>query len=56
MSWEIEKAPATKPGDVIDAHVHLFTLPLMMEWVERPGHARALQAGGQGRQVGRGAR
>jgi predicted TIM-barrel fold metal-dependent hydrolase len=29
-------APPTKPGDVIDAHVHLFSLPLMMEMMERP--------------------
>lgn len=36
MSWEIEPAPPTRPGDVIDAHVHLFTLPLMMEMLERP--------------------
>ena len=37
MSRDIEPAPATQPGDVIDAHVHLFTLPLMMEMVEKPG-------------------
>ncbi len=36
MSWEIQKAPPTRPGDVIDAHVHLFTLPLMMEWADKP--------------------
>ncbi len=29
-------APPTKPGDAIDAHVHLFTKPLMMEIVDRP--------------------
>lgn len=29
-------APATRPGDAIDAHVHLFTLPLMMEMIDRP--------------------
>ncbi len=36
MAWEIDDAPATVPGDVIDTHVHLFTLPLMMEWAEKP--------------------
>lgn len=30
-------APPTKPGDVIDAHVHLFSLPLMIEMAEKPG-------------------
>ncbi len=29
-------APPTQPGDAIDAHVHLFTKPLMMEIVDRP--------------------
>ena len=29
-------APPTSPGDAIDAHVHLFTLGLMMEMIERP--------------------
>jgi len=29
-------AGPTRPGDVIDSHVHLFTLPLLMEMVERP--------------------
>ena len=28
--------PRRKPGDAIDAHVHLFTKPLMMEIVDRP--------------------
>lgn len=34
MSWEIEPAPATRPGDVIDAHVHLFTVGLLREFIE----------------------
>ena len=29
-------AAPTRPGDVIDAHVHLFTKQLMMEFVARP--------------------
>ena len=29
-------AKPTQPGDVIDAHVHLFTRPLMLEIAERP--------------------
>ena len=42
------KAPATSPGDVIDAHVHLFTVGLLTEWVERspesnPRFAEALK-------------
>ncbi len=32
----IAEAPPTTPGDVIDAHVHLFSLPLLMEMAERP--------------------
>lgn len=34
-------AAATRPGDVVDAHVHLFTLPLMAEFVERNPEAPA---------------
>ncbi len=26
-------APATRPGDVVDAHVHLFTVGLLEEWL-----------------------
>lgn len=33
MSPSLEPAPATRPGDVVDAHVHLFTLPLLAEFV-----------------------
>ena len=29
-------AKPTKPGDVIDTHVHLFSLPLLKEMAERP--------------------
>ena len=32
----IAEAPLTRPGDVIDAHVHLFSLPLLIEMAERP--------------------
>lgn len=31
----IASAPRTVPGDIVDAHVHLFSLPLMREIVER---------------------
>lgn len=37
MTSEIGPAPSTRPGDVIDAHVHLFTLPLLREFAEKPG-------------------
>ncbi len=33
MSWDIEEAPVTQPGDVIDAHVHLFTVGLLEEYL-----------------------
>ena len=36
MTWEIEVARATVPGDVIDSHVHLFTRPLLAEMAARP--------------------
>ncbi len=43
-------ATPTRPGDAIDAHVHLFTKPLMMEWVERPETpARFKQAAKEGK-------
>ncbi|MDP2234681.1 MAG: amidohydrolase family protein [Actinomycetota bacterium] len=29
--WQVDTAPATKPGDVVDAHVHLFTVGLLQE-------------------------
>ena len=29
-------AKPTASGDVIDTHVHLFSLPLLMEMAERP--------------------
>jgi predicted TIM-barrel fold metal-dependent hydrolase len=32
----IAEAKPTKPGNVIDTHVHLFSLPLLMEMAERP--------------------
>ncbi len=32
----IAAAKPTKPGDVIDTHVHLFTRPLMLEIADRP--------------------
>jgi len=33
MSLEIAEAQATRPGDAIDAHVHLFTVGLLEEWL-----------------------
>ncbi len=41
MSWEIAPAPATKPGDVIDTHVHLFTVGLLEEYLDRDPQANA---------------
>lgn len=34
MTRVLDPAPATRPGDVIDGHCHLFSLPLMREYVE----------------------
>lgn len=34
MTTPLTEAPATRPGDVIDAHVHLFTVGLLDEWLE----------------------
>ena len=34
MTWEIDEAPPTAPGDVIDAHVHLFTVGLLQEFLD----------------------
>ncbi len=34
MSWEIDTAGPTRPGEAIDAHVHLFTVGLLQEWVD----------------------
>lgn len=31
----LQPAASTRPGQVVDAHVHLFTLPLLAEYVER---------------------
>lgn len=35
MSGAIEPAPITRPGEVIDAHVHLFTVGLLEEWLSQ---------------------
>lgn len=35
MSWEIDAASRTEPGEVVDAHVHLFTVPMLAEFVEK---------------------
>lgn len=47
-------APVTGPGDVIDAHVHMFSLPLFREFVEKNPEtsarwSRALKDGKWGR-------
>ena len=34
MTGVLEEAAATRPGDTIDAHVHLFTVGLLEEWLE----------------------
>lgn len=39
MSWEIGAAPATRPGDAIDAHVHLFTVGLLQEYLDKDPQA-----------------
>lgn len=33
----LSPAPPTRPGDVVDAHVHLFAMRIMEEWVEAAG-------------------
>jgi len=33
VSPELERAPATRPGEVIDTHVHLFTVGLLEEYL-----------------------
>ena len=48
------QVPGTAPGDIVDAHVHLFSLPLFREFVERnpdvnPRWKRALEDGKWGR-------
>lgn len=46
----LEPAPPTHVGDVIDVHVHLFTLGLMREFAERPeAPERFKQAAREGR-------
>jgi predicted TIM-barrel fold metal-dependent hydrolase len=35
MPQELEPAPRTGPGDVVDAHVHLFTVGLLQEQVDK---------------------
>ncbi len=46
----VPAARTTQPGDVIDAHVHLFTRPLMMEIIDRPETpARFKQAAKEGK-------
>jgi predicted TIM-barrel fold metal-dependent hydrolase len=34
VNWEIEAAKPTRPGDVVDAHVHLFTVQLLQEYLD----------------------
>lgn len=46
--------PATRPGDVVDAHVHLFSLPLFREYIENTPNVparwrKALEDGKWGR-------
>ncbi len=53
MTPRLDAALPTSPGEVIDAHVHLFTLPLLREWAEQPGtparFKQALKEGKWGR-------
>ena len=51
---ELEPAPATRPGDIIDAHCHLFTRGLLQEYVDKnpdahPRFKTALKEGSFGR-------
>lgn len=54
MSEPDARVPATRPGDIIDAHVHLFALPMFREYVEKdpdanPRWKKALEEGKFGR-------
>lgn len=54
MSDEQSGAPATSPGQTVDAHVHLFSLPLFRELIKRepnvpPRWRKALEEGKWGR-------
>jgi len=47
-------APTTRPGQIIDAHVHLFTLPMFREYLDRnpdanPRWRKAVEEGKWGR-------
>ena len=35
MTHQLEPAQATRPGDVVDAHVHLFTVGLLAEMLAK---------------------
>lgn len=35
MPFELQQAPATVEGDVVDAHVHLFTVGLLQEHIDK---------------------
>lgn len=54
MTPALDRAPATRPGDIIDGHCHLFSLPLFREFVENnpegnPRFRKALDEGKFGR-------
>ena len=49
----VPAARPTQPGDAIDAHVHLFTVPLMMEMVERPETPERFKQAAKDRKWGR---
>lgn len=51
----LEEATPTSPGDVIDAHVHLFTVGLLEEWLESlpPDQMMRFRAGLKSRKWGR---
>ena len=50
---EQKAAPATKPGDTVDAHMHLFTLAVMEEMIASMPHMKRFQKAVKDRKWGR---
>jgi predicted TIM-barrel fold metal-dependent hydrolase len=41
MAHQLDRAPSTRAGDVVDAHVHLFTVGLLEEYLDKDPQANA---------------
>ncbi len=55
MTTRLPEAPPSRPGDVIDAHVHLFTVGLLEEWLSTlpPGQMKRFRNALEERKFGR---